>query len=263
MFSVASYNVLAGAYVQRAWYRRTPALVLDPAWRVPALVQHISKLQADILCLQELEPETFVGLRTFLGERGYGAQYARKSAGRPDGCAILYRREAFELINLRAIAYADGAGVAPDTGYIALTALFRSGAGALGVINTHLTWDPPNTPREAQRGLRQAQQLVAEYEISAAQARGWIIGGDFNSTPSSEVVSVMERVGLKYAHRALADVFTCNIGARARMIDYLFYSPALHADPVTPTRIDDQTILPSAEQPSDHVAIVSKFGWKG
>src|SRR6188768_1730960 len=84
-FIAASYNVLASAYIQRAWYRRTPALVLDPAWRVPALVQRICKLNADLFCLQEVEPETFVALRTFLGERGYGGEYARKLAGRPEG----------------------------------------------------------------------------------------------------------------------------------------------------------------------------------
>ena len=72
-FSLASYNVLASAYIQRAWYRRTPALVLNPAWRVPALVQNISRLNADLLCLQEVEPVTFVALRSYLGERGYGA----------------------------------------------------------------------------------------------------------------------------------------------------------------------------------------------
>lgn len=214
-FSVASYNVLASAYIQRAWYRRAPALVLDPAWRVPALIQHIFKLDADILSLQEVEPETFVALRTSLDERGYGAQYARKSAGRPEGCAILYRREAFELISVRAIAYVDGAGGAPDTGYIALVALLRSGDGVLGVINTHLTWDPPNPPRAAQRGLRQAQQLAAEYENSAAQTRGWIIGGNFNSTPSSEVVAVMARAGSS-RRTAPSPTSLLVIGERAR-----------------------------------------------
>jgi mRNA deadenylase 3'-5' endonuclease subunit Ccr4 len=259
---VASYNVLASAYAQRAWYRRTPALVLDPAWRVPALVQHVSKLGADILCLQEVESETFVALRTFLGERGYGAQYARKFAGRPEGCAILYRREAFELISVRSFRYADAGGSAPDTGHIALVARFQTGDGVLGVINTHLAWDPPDSARLRQYGLRQAHQLVAEYEHYAPQARGWIVTGDFNATPGSEIVSAMEKAGFKYAHEGLAEVFTCNVGASARLIDYLFHSPEFHVDPVAPAAIDDFTLLPSAEQPSDHVAIVAKFSWK-
>lgn len=255
--------MLASAYVQRAWYPRTPALVLNPAWRVPALVQHISTLGADILCLQEVEPETFVALRTSLAERGYGAQYARKTAGCPEGCAIFYRRESFELISIRAVAYEDGGGAVPGSGSIALLALCRTGDGVLGVVNTHLTWDPPNTAPAAQRGLRQAQQLLSEQKSCAANARGWIIAGDFNATPGSEIIAMLERAGFDYAHAGLAGVVTCNVNAEARMIDYLFHSSALRAEAQLPAPIDDKTILPSAEQPSDHVAILSQFTWNG
>jgi mRNA deadenylase 3'-5' endonuclease subunit Ccr4 len=54
-FSVASYNVLASAYIQPALYRRTSSVVLNSTWRIPALLQHITRLQADIICLQEVE----------------------------------------------------------------------------------------------------------------------------------------------------------------------------------------------------------------
>ena len=46
------------------------------------------------------------------------------------------------------------------------------------------------------------------------------------------------------------------------MIDYLFYSAKLQSDPEKITPIDARTVLPSAEQPSDHVAIVARFDWK-
>ena len=261
-FTVATYNALASAYIQRAWYPRTPALALEPAWRAPALVRHVSKLGADIFCLQEMEPETFVAFRTTLGEQGYGSQYARKLAQRPDGVAIFYRRAAFELLSARVIAYSDGAGVAPDTGYVALIALLRNPGGILGVINTHLIWDPPSTARGMQLGLSQAQQLLAELESGAADARGWIVSGDFNVTPESEIVALIKQAGFQYAHRDLPEVYTCNFGANARLIDYLFHSEKLRAEPARPTRIDDRTILPSADEPSDHVAIMATFHWK-
>jgi mRNA deadenylase 3'-5' endonuclease subunit Ccr4 len=260
-FTVATYNVLASAYIQRAHYPRTPAMVLNPVWRVPALVQYISSLKADILCLQEVESELFVALRISLGTMGYGAHYERKYARRPEGCAVFYRGNAFELLSARVIAYADGAGVAPDTGHIALIALFQSAGGILGVINTHLTWDPLSTPRNARVGERQTQQLLTEYENSVSAARGWIIAGDFNVTPDSEIIAMVERAGLTYAHSGLTGVFTCNVNSDARMIDYIFASSALVAEPQLPPPIDDKTILPSAEQPSDHVPVVAKFDW--
>jgi nocturnin len=260
-FTVATYNVLASAYIERAWYRRTPALALTPAWRVPALVQHTSKLGADIICLQEVEPETFVALRTTLGERGYGGQYARKLAARPDGVALFYRREILELLSARVLAYSDGVG-RQDSGYVALIALLSSAEGILGIINTHLMWDAPGTAPAAQVGLRQTRQLLAEYESCATDARGWIVSGDFNVTPQSEIVALMEQAGFRYPHCDLPDVYTCNVGAKARLIDYLFHSGQLRAEPLAPPRIDDKTILPSANEPSDHLAIMAKFNWK-
>ena len=261
-FSVVSYNVLASPYIQRAWYRRTPALVLDPVWRVPALVQHISDLSADLFCLQEVEPETFVSLRTYLGERGYSGEYARKLAGRPEGLAIFYRRANFDWIGARVVAYTDAVGATQDTGYIAQVAMLRNGDKTLGVINTHLTWDPPNTIREAQRGLRQAQQCLAEYQSIAGDASAWIISGDFNATAESETVAIVLQAGLQFAHDKVSDVFSCNIGGSARLIDYLFYSRGLHAEPSVLRQIDAQTVLPSAEEPSDHIAIMARFDWR-
>ena len=263
MFLVTTYNLLASAYIHRAWYPRTPATVLNPAWRVPALVQRISKFGADIICLQEVEPEMFAALRAFLGERGYGAQHARKGGNLPEGLAIFYRRKLFQLLDARVLAYADGGGVAPDTGYIALIARLQHPDGILGLINTHLIWDRPGTPAKVQYGLLQARQLATEFTAAAPDARGWIIAGDFNATPDSEIVSLVEGAGLRHAHAGLADISTCNVNADARMIDYLFYSSVLRAEPTMPEHINNATVLPSAEQPSDHVALLSKFAWAG
>lgn len=261
-FSVATYNVLATAYVSRAWYPRTPAMVLDPAWRIPALVRHVSALNADLLCLQEIEPELLAPLRTELAAIGYSGEYARKGAGRPDGVAIFYRREKFAWISSARLNYADAAGAPADSGYMALIALFRIADRLLGVINTHLVWDPPGAALEARQGYRQACQLLAKWERIADSARAWIIAGDFNVTPDSALVTMIRQTGLDYAHRDLTGAATCNVKSEARMIDYLFHSPALHADPLAPPPVDDRTVLPSAEQPSDHVAIAARFAWK-
>jgi len=261
-FSALTYNVLANAYVRRAWYPRSPALVLDPVWRIPALVQHIASSDADLLCLQEVEPETFVALRTFLGGRGFAGHPARKGARRPDGLAIFFRTEKFALVNARVLAYTDGQGTESDSGYIALIALFRWAGDLLGVVDTHLSWDTPNTTAADRVGLRQARQLARELEIVAEEARGWIIGGDFNAPPKSEVVRMLEDAGFRYAHAALPGIATCNANADPRMIDYLFHSQTVAARPRMPIEVDNRTILPSAEQPSDHVVIKAEFDWK-
>jgi CCR4-NOT transcription complex subunit 6 len=261
-FSAATYNVLAPAYIHPAWYPRTSSLVLNPAWRIPALVGHVASFGDDIICLQEVELEVFSALRMRLGELGYGSQYARKRAGKVDGCATFYRQGLFELVDANIILYADGHGAEADSGNIALVAVLRSNAGSIGVINTHLTWDPPEAALEARLGYRQVSQLLRDYKGMESEMRSWVIAGDFNATPESSTIALLGSAGLDFAHRHLPGVYTCNANARAQMIDYLFYSAALRAEPLPLPRVDDRTALPSAEHPSDHVPVRAKFHWK-
>ena len=259
-FSVATYNVLANAYVNPAWYRRTPSMVLNPAWRVPAVVQHASALKVDVLCLQEVEPDVFASLRAVLAGEGYHAQYARKGAGRPDGLAIFYRKEKCELLTAERVPYVDGTG-GSDSGYIALLAICRSAGERIGIINTHLMWDPPVTPNGWRRGYRQARQLLDAWQKIASSTPAWVLAGDFNATPESDLVAMISAAGFDYSHRGVTQMATCNVNGDARMIDYLFYTSALRAQPCTTVAVDRYSILPSAAAPSDHVPVVAEFEW--
>lgn len=258
-FIVGSYNVLASAYIHRARYPRTPAMVLAPDWRVPALTQYISRLNADILCLQEVEAEVLAALRARLGSHHYADRYARRNAGQPDGCATFFRQDFCRSIEQQIIVFADASEGEAETGNIALVTILAADRQRLGIINTHLTWDPPGTALEAQRAPRQARHLLIEYEKMAASADAWIVAGDFNVTPDSEIIAMMKRAGFQYAHSDYSGMNTCTFNGDSKMIDYLFYSSPLRCEPREITRIDGLTVLPSAEQPSDHVAIVAGF----
>jgi mRNA deadenylase 3'-5' endonuclease subunit Ccr4 len=260
-FSVATYNVLANAYVNPAWYRRTPSIVLNPAWRVPAVVQHASSLKADILCVQELEPDVFASVRAVFAADGYHAQYARKGAGRPDGLAIFYKKEKCELLTTERLPYADGAD-GTDSGYIALFVVCRSAGELIGIINTHLMWDPAVNPPTSHRGYQQARQLLDAWQQIKSSAKAWVLAGDFNATPESDLVGMICAAGFDYTHRGLAQLGTCNVGGEPRMIDYLFYTGALRAQPRGIVAVDRHAVLPSAEAPSDHVPVVAEFAWK-
>jgi mRNA deadenylase 3'-5' endonuclease subunit Ccr4 len=261
-FSAATYNLLANAYVHYAYYRRTPKIVLDPAWRSPAIVAQVINLAADVLCLQEVEPHTFTALKTRLGPLGYAAQYARKLGGKPDGCATFYRQDKFELLTTRVVEYADGVQGKPDSGHIGLITVLRTADRLVSVANTHLIWDPPGTPSAAKLGYRQALQLLNECQSLAASCDGWLVCGDLNATRDSEIVALFKSTGLEYSHVGLPLTYTCNVNGEAKMIDYLFYSPEFRAEPQKLPEISDRTILPSSEQPSDHLAVVSRFFWK-
>ena len=157
--------------------------------------------------------------------------------------------------------YSDGAGTERDSGHLALVAVCEYKGRPLGLVNTHLQWDPPGTPPERQRGYRQIRQLLQERGRIAPGCETWIICGDFNVTPESHVVAVLRAEGFDYTHRTLAGTYTCNANARATMLDYVFYTETFRVQPVAVPAIDDQTPLPSYDHPSDHLALMAHFDW--
>jgi hypothetical protein len=46
------------------------------------------------------------------------------------------------------------------------------------------------------------------------------------------------------------------------LIDYLVHTKKLSARPIDPPPVSDRTVLPSDEQPSDHLALAAEFEWK-
>src|SRR5947207_1747478 len=161
-FSLATYNILAQAYITPARYPRTPATVLASTWRRPALVRYVVALAADVLCLQEVEDETFAALQQVLEPLGYSGHLVKKGGGKPDGCATFIRHSALTLRRVQLLMYTDGSGAEPHSGHLALIVLLEYRGRALGIVNTHLLWDPPDTPRDQQHGYRQISQLLRE-----------------------------------------------------------------------------------------------------
>src|SRR3954468_12100329 len=96
-FRASNNNVLATAYLDKGDYSAVPAELLDPARRVPALVRHVARLQADLLCLQEVEAGVFEPVEATLGARGYTGRLELKGRAKPDGCATFYRSKVFTL----------------------------------------------------------------------------------------------------------------------------------------------------------------------
>src|SRR4051794_3573434 len=119
-FTVATYNVLATAYLDRGTYQSPPEL-LRPERRVPALARHVESLGADLLCLQEVEADVFAALASRLSPAGYPGHYEPKGRGKPDGCATFFRQSAFSPRHSHRLEYADREqGPQEHSGFIAL-----------------------------------------------------------------------------------------------------------------------------------------------
>lgn len=254
-FSVATYNVLADAYIRPEWYPFTPGRLLDPSARLPLLLDHLVALDVDLLCLQEVEPGPFAAMKRTLAPLGYEGSLLQKSSGKPDGCATFYRRDVFDLADAARLDYA----AAP--GHIAQILSLQDARSLLGIANTHLRWVAPATPPEEHRGDQQVAQLLEERERKAPGCQAWILCGDLNAEPGSAAIVRIERAGFASSHADLPGSHTSNANQRAKTIDYIFHSSALGAEPLAVPAIDDHTPLPGPDQPSDHVALRARFHW--
>lgn len=248
MFRAATYNVLATAYLSKGDYSAVPPGLLDPAWRVPAVVRRVVGLNADVVCLQEVEADLFAALEAHLGPLGFAGRHELKS-GRPDGCATFYRAASFAPVRAARLEYRD-------EGFVALLLTLEHEGRPLGVANTHLRWDRPGTPRAEQVGFRQASELLDALDPACD---AWVVCGDFNRGPASEVPAAFRAAGLVAAHQRLPAARSAVMNRRATLIDYVFHSRTLVCVPDAPPTPPDA--LPSAEEPSDHLPLTATFAW--
>jgi mRNA deadenylase 3'-5' endonuclease subunit Ccr4 len=261
-FRAATYNVLATAYIRPDWYVGVPPELLRPGRRVPALVGHVVSLDADLLCLQEVEGETLAALRSALEPLGYEGYFEKKGRGKPDGCATFFRQSAFALREVQRLEYQDEErGPSRHSGHIALLLCLEHRGDLLGVANTHVRWDRPGLSSTEHVGYRQVMELLEVCERFTPTCRGWLICGDFNATADSGVVAAMTAAGYRYAHAGSPHARSRVANERALLIDYLFHSGRLRASAFDPPAVGDDTLLPSEEQPSDHLALVAELDW--
>jgi endonuclease/exonuclease/phosphatase family metal-dependent hydrolase len=225
---IASWNVLADGYVKPERYPFTPPAWLATPERRRAVLRRIATPGIDVLCLQEVEADLFASIR----RPGY---YARKGCLKPDGVATFTRGPVSAVETLR---FTD------NTGHVAL--LTR--VGHIGVANVHIKHREP--------GPRQARELLDALRRLPCDA--WVVCGDFNAEPDSEVVAEFRARGFVDAYAACAGP-TCNSDRVPKRIDYVFHSPALRSAPEPLVSIAADTPLPSETEPSDHLMIGARF----
>jgi len=256
-FTLGTWNILATAYIRRDYYPNTPPEVLDPRQRVPALLTRAGEMQLDLLCLQEVETDTFAALEDHLSAHGYSGRLAMKAGGKPDGCAVFFRSDRCRLLSEQRLAYSDGAGN-PNSGHIAQILAFALLEVRLDLVNTHLKWDAPGAPRDHGWGYRQALQALSALPAPADKTIQ-IVCGDFNVTEDSPVIELLTAAGFDHTHHAAPGVYTCNSSSQPKLIDYIFFRGPVRVRPVALPPLDAATPLPSLDQPSDHLPLIAHF----
>ena len=188
---VVTYNVLANVYAKSAWFPWTERALMKAKSRLTRTREYIRELDADVLCLQELDgydddgsavtSTSLPSWRSWLESEGYDSRHVRRTNTKKDGSCVAWRRNAFTCVDHRAVSYNDIAHEMyskSDNGDVDdersdererylrdcvanLTVLkrMRDGAEVL-VCSTHIFWDPQYSDVKVQ----QAKRLVEECE---------------------------------------------------------------------------------------------------
>jgi mRNA deadenylase 3'-5' endonuclease subunit Ccr4 len=256
---VATYNVLADSYVNPAWYPSVRRDLLAPARRAQAVADHVLALDADVVCLQEVETPMFAAITARMAPAGYHSELVKKEQGRPDGCAFYARRSTIDVRRTRGLAYADARGGNRASGHVAQIAEVAIDGQTVAIANTHLKWDAPAAGSDDRIGYRQMVELLEQRARVTPAPRAWIVCGDFNSSRASDVVSALAAAGFRSTHAHLVDAATCYANRRAEMVDYIFHDSGVTAEPLPIAEVRDDTPLPRVDQPSDHVPVLARF----
>lgn len=251
MFTVVTYNVLAQAYIKPDRYRGVDPAALAAEPRRRRLLAQIAGLDADVVCLQEVEPDLFDALsERLVDHRGFHAP----KPGRPDGCAVFVRH--LTCSDHQVVHYDACEAGYPHLGQI----LTLNGDGhTFTVANTHLRWQGREVPIREHLGLKQFVELVRAVPPEHPR----LILGDFNALSQSPVLAEASAAGFSLAGRRLRPWDTALINGRRRKLDYVLYEEgALVAMPEPLRPLSRDTPIPSLEVPSDHLPLRVEFVWR-
>lgn len=253
--TVVTYNVLAQAYVRPERYPYTAPEDLEPDVRRRRLLERIAAFDADVLCLQEVEPDIHEAIAERLGEDYQGVHAPRHR--RPDGCSVFARRRPLTWEHHEVLHYAAHD---PGDDQLALITMLRHGETTLAIASTHLRWQPDHVSPDAHIGRRQLSELLDRRERHPDPSTRWILAGDLNAISQSVVIREAEDRGLVLSCRSQRPWDTCNANRRRRKLDYLLIEPgALRPHPRPLRSLQRDTPLPSPVEPSDHLPVVVDY----
>lgn len=281
--SVVSWNLLSPhfAEIQRAKNCFTWIEEEHLAWpvRQAKIIEHLAELDADILCLQEVDRELWPALLQHLEELGYEGQL--KDSSNKMSLAILARRGMLTIVKTLS---RSGAMVS------VLRDAKNESAVPLYVGNCHLKAGPES--KNAARRISQFRALM-QSTVPASIHTALVLVGDFNSGRSSDIYRFLETGTAKPSTRTpgraqvqqleklskltaqpplpLRDAYfespppwgpalrrTCMSG----LVDFVWTSAAVEVLRTMPVSTQSRQ-LPSPTMPSDHIPIGALLSWAG
>jgi len=294
--SLATWNLLAPVFAPPEKY---PWARQDLRWplRQDRIVARLASIDADVLCLQEVEVGMWDGLLERLHALGYDGVLQEMSRGHPIANAVLVRRGMLEIVRTESRSRA----------LIAVVRACDSSGSArpsppLYVTSVHLeAGNEKHGQRLFQlRSLLRRIELQHAIDVASAQGRqktlspgvgldsaAVVLAGDFNFDRASDLHCMLAKATMPQDVKAKGKVSTQLLPLRdaylesptpwgpplrssyrnGRLLDFVWTSSAVHLLRTMP--VDDLAgsmqprNVPSSAHPSDHLPIGALLTWAG
>lgn len=191
--------------------------------RAGAILNKITDEMPDIICFQEATERSVAFLRKYLNEY-YILFNSRESNLRGEGLAVAYNKNKLEIFGMDVFWLSDTPKTAgsryqnqSNCPRVCQVALFRSNSNRLfRICNVHLDH------RGEGARLSAIRQIAGYFENTAdAEKTPYLIMGDFNAKPDSEVIEFCNKSGMTDLTEKIETTFH-KFGAESRKIDYIF-----------------------------------------
>jgi len=253
---------------QNDGFVRCPLPALEWRTRRWRLLEELVRHQPDILCLQEVDH--FPLVQRALSSLGYDGHFVAKpdspciylpSNSGPDGCALFYRRDQWEMVGQLHSRILEVWHVQSNQVAVAVNLRNLETQNEVCVATTHL---------KARSGAllatlrnEQGKDLLA-WLSTVKQHRPLILTGDFNADPSEAVVrTIKEELASAYPDSTPFTTWKIReTGEQKSTLDYIFHSAGIQASATLDMPTEQQIgidRLPSLAFPSDHLSMVADF----
>ena len=196
---ILTFNILADSYISTN-FSYCDKNYIDFTYRGPQILHIIESLNADIICLQEVDHyKDFY--QSPLSKTYELYEEKRGLIGSKDGLLTGFKRNSYKL-QKKVIIYYDNYVTADlfdgvfdyeryKKGNIALILELISSKSneKFIIVNTHLHWDPKEEDVKKFQTLMLFSHLQSNYERKDRV----FICGDFNSLPDSEQISILQK----------------------------------------------------------------------
>ncbi|XP_067850279.1 nocturnin-like isoform X2 [Heptranchias perlo] len=279
---VLQWNILAQALGE--WkdnFIKCPREALNWSERKYLILEEILTYRPDILCLQEVD-HYFDTFQPVLSGLGYHSTFFPKPSSPcldvehnngPDGCALFFLRERFELIDSATIRLVARM---LQTNQVAIVQTLRciETSRVFCVAVTHLKACSGWERFRSSQGCDLLQNLES---ITNGAGIPLIVCGDFNAEPTEDVYKQFTKssLNLNSAYKLLSEdgqseppFTTWKIrpsGESCHTLDYIWYSQhAFSVNRLLTLPTEEQigpNRLPSFHYPSDHLSLVCEFSF--